>query len=1048
MYIAHGLLTEATGPVTKERIMHPSKRPARQMLRPFPIGLLIGGLLMTATACGPNSASVGDTNYPAAAHVPDSRAGWETEDADAPLDEAQGGRTALGTTITKRSDACFPAETRNVFSSVDRVASGPNGELQPLDFSENGRITPRGREAIRGQNTWMLWGEGNEVFWNWLAERGYGLVDFLVLLDSRKRGQRFKNDGLINQPGMKSQTDWDKRVLGLYLDVANGTRITLQQPPSDIDSTTGTLAVRPAQPSKHPTELFRPGDEREYKRVLAQLPSDGLDESIYGYPSGVLGLRLMPNPDFFGDTTDAARARAKWNEVVVEDTKGAYYTDPAITADPELVRPFRVSMSCAFCHLAPHPLAPPENPEEPEWENLSTTIGNQYWMPQAIFANVTRPDNFLHHFLKSQQPGTIDTSLVSTDHINNANTINAIFDVPARLERALLNPMEEQSQANLLLPGVEDGNRPDTRRHTPRVLIDGSDSIGVFGALSRVYLNIGTFPEEWARCHNPIIGFKPQRPFSVATLERNSSYWRAGVKHRIGYLQAFFTEKERKTGASVTQPMKLAATKEGKAIVAAEAAQAALGREVFFQNCAICHSSKQPEGFALDFAADWERRVELAGDRAMHLTLPLAFRDWEAFKQSGPYLAYVKRLQQEIEKNGGPDGFLRDNYLSTDIRIPVTLVGTNSGRAVGTNGMRGQVWDNFSSEDYKKLPAVGQVHFFNPFAVRPADPWGNNDVYTPPAGGPGYYRPATLISLWSTAPYLHNNALGLFNGDPSVAGRLRAFDDGINKLLWNDRRSAVSMPHPGDLRTTQPELARGDTGFIYRTPQTTYIQFAPKFIRPIVESMLGPALTSIATWYAWLALAVVSVLLAVFAGPRVAGFVSLLLAIALATVVVVLRVDKVYAWVWIFPLLPTALAVWLWLDRERRVPARVFFVLVAIAGVGGGYALKSFVDGARGDLRVGPIPAGTPVNLLMNINPEAPREDLIRAVAAATRAVLTIRKEEAEGAKALEIFQEQAGAPLLRASKCPDFVLDRGHWFGEALSDVEKYQLKAFLKTL
>jgi len=37
---------------------------------------------------------------------------------------------------------------------------------------------------------------------------------------------------------------------------------------------------------------------------------------------------------------------------------------------------------------------------------------------------------------------------------------------------------------------------PDTV-WTPRVLKDGSDSVGALGALNRVYLNIGTFSEEW-----------------------------------------------------------------------------------------------------------------------------------------------------------------------------------------------------------------------------------------------------------------------------------------------------------------------------------------------------------------------------------------------------------------------------------------------------------------------------------------------------------------------------------------------------------------------
>ena len=54
--------------------------------------------------------------------------------------------------------------------------------------------------------------------------------------------------------------------------------------------------------------------------------------------------------------------------------------------------------------------------------------------------------------------------------------------------------------------------------------------------------------------------------------------------------------------------------------------------------------------------------------------------------------------------------------------------------------------------------------------------------------GAGYYRVPSLVSLWSSAPFLHNNTLGKFNGDPSVAGRLEAFNDAIEKLLWPEKR--------------------------------------------------------------------------------------------------------------------------------------------------------------------------------------------------------------------------------------------------------------------
>ena len=44
------------------------------------------------------------------------------------------------------------------------------------------------------------------------------------------------------------------------------------------------------------------------------------------------------------------------------------------------------------------------------------------------------------------------------------------------------------------------------------------------------------------------------------------------------------------------------------------------------------------------------------------------------------------------------------------------------------------------------------------------------------------------MSVWSSAPLLHNNTLGKFTGDPSVAGRMEAFNDAIEKLLWPEKR--------------------------------------------------------------------------------------------------------------------------------------------------------------------------------------------------------------------------------------------------------------------
>src|SRR5205085_535996 len=106
---------------------------------------------------------------------------------------------------------------------------------------------------------------------------------------------------------------------------------------------------------------------------------------------------------------------------------------------------------------------------------------------------------------------------------------------------------------------------------------------------------------------------------------------------------------------------------------------------------------------------------------------------------------------------------------------------TNASRALATNARSGHIWNNFSSDTYKRLPSPGSIEVWNPYTDA-------NEQFTVPEGGPGYYRTPSLISCWSSAPFLHNNALGKFTGDPSVAGRMEAFGDAAQKLLWPDKR--------------------------------------------------------------------------------------------------------------------------------------------------------------------------------------------------------------------------------------------------------------------
>ena len=1121
-----------------------------------------------------------------------------------PLDEALGGRTRNGTEITPRTSECFPAESRDLFWRMDMVPSGREGQLRPLDFDTNGdgKIDDKERDAIRGRNTWLLWGAGNESFWNWLAQEGYGITDFLVTLDSRRRGDRFVRAGLVNQPGYQSNTDPSKRILGLYLDLpvapdqANsglpeGYRSTgalLGNPPWDTD------AVRPIIPGDHAGKLlFVPGDKALFEATKDKLDAagDGLDHTIYGYPSGIFGLRLFFNPDFFGPGQAPAAARAYWTRQVLE-THDRYYTDPKITVDPKLVRPFRVSVACGFCHVGPHPLNPPADREAPDWANLSSNIGAQYWKPQPAFGNLQTANSFLFHFLASQQPGTVDTSLVSTDHINNANTMNAVFNINARLDRAGANPTERQSAANVLAPSIEDPGLPVLHngqdwRHTPRVLLDGSDSIGAFGALARVYLNIGTFYEQWNLCHNPVIGFRPQVPFSLEVCQKNSVYWMVNDRYRVPYLAAYFTFRNKGAGApkpasdadpfpraagphTSTQPMKLSAAKEPDGTTPSKAATALLaldtpeqrkhGRQVWLDHCAVCHSSRQPAGFGLSFehkpgSASW---TDQAAPTDARYVLPMEATHWDAFKTSPAYQDYKGRLHALVSSmvsstnqlDGDPltdrHPFWDDNYLSTDVRVPITLVGTSTARAVASNGIKDHVWDNFSSTTYKELPAVGAVSYFNPVS-------GGTETFIPPGGGRGYFRPTTHVSLWATAPYLHNNSMGLYLDDPSVKGRLVQFTDAMRRMLWKDRRSSRSLvlstnelkwladvqsasnsvppidpamvvTRAGDLRGGISRSAARDPGFIYRVPQDTSVEFAPAFARALVEGIAGPVVTAIISLWLWVFLVAILVALAWRHRPRYLGVALLLLSVLLAVgialtglggggstagvllmgaagllelssgqwwiIAVALALygvifiqarpdcDKTARTLLRLLLVATAYVVFRWAGLWAGLVAaavalpigwkarptlpgfsRAFFAALAVVLALLGYTANSFINGRKLvtlpvanitvgpiPIKVGPIPRGTPVSLIMSMDPGSPK--LPKAVLSLVLAMAEIKKQGITGDQAYEVFIQRAGQPLLDASKCPDFVMDRGHLFGESLSDAEKQDLIAFLKTL
>ena len=120
------------------------------------------------------------------------------------------------------------------------------------------------------------------------------------------------------------------------------------------------------------------------------------------------------------------------------------------------------------------------------------------------------------------------------------------------------------------------------------------------------------------------------------------------------------------------------------------------------------------------------------------------------------------------------------NYLSSELRVPATLLGINACSPLATNAIRDNIWDNFVSHT-GTLPSAGTMSIRHPGDGHAMD-------YPLAAGGRGYIRPASLVSVWSTAPFLQNNTVGHFEWEPSLEARMRAFDDAIEQLLLLKKR--------------------------------------------------------------------------------------------------------------------------------------------------------------------------------------------------------------------------------------------------------------------
>jgi hypothetical protein len=111
----------------------------------------------------------------------------------------------------------------------------------------------------------------------------------------------------------------------------------------------------------------------------------------------------------------------------------------------------------------------------------------------------------------------------------------------------------------------------------------------------------------------------------------------------------------------------------------------------------------------------------------------------------------------------------------------------------------------------------------------------------------------------------------------------------------------------------------------------------------------------------------------------------------------------------------------------------------------------------EGSIEIGPIPAGYPVSLLTNVDILGPDGQTAKERSDRKKALLGLLRQVKDDTKrGRDAFSNpETMERFLSLSKCKDFVVNKGHYFGTsyqteepALVDEDKRALIAFLKTM
>ena len=218
------------------------------------------------------------------------------------------------------------------------------------------------------------------------------------------------------------------------------------------------------------------------------------------------------------------------------------------TGEKDPSAPLQFGVACAACHAGFDPINVPRNPAEPTWANIHPTIGALRFRIGAFFGAkldaTSATDGPKKALFNSWNAGTVDTTTLFDDGINNPGVVTAFWSVPER-------PYFTNAQGTFHRSGQ-----------------GGEDDIGGQTAATRVYSNVGMCYRE---CSLPAI--MGNRPIDVPTCKATCTKF--PPQQDLDDMQVFLNS--------------IVAPKNPKAKSASDP-WVRHGKDVFNATCASCHS--------------------------------------------------------------------------------------------------------------------------------------------------------------------------------------------------------------------------------------------------------------------------------------------------------------------------------------------------------------------------------------------------------------------------------------------------------------------------